>query len=76
MDPKENNAVAIQSRKLSKKTLLATAGSRSSSPMSDSISLTDKGSNSSLLSSATRTICHVCQKQFSQYTCPRCNFLG
>eukprot|EP00268_Persea_americana_P010179 TRINITY_DN14116_c1_g1_i2.p1 TRINITY_DN14116_c1_g1~~TRINITY_DN14116_c1_g1_i2.p1 ORF type:complete len:405 (+),score=72.01 TRINITY_DN14116_c1_g1_i2:304-1518(+) len=21
----------------------------------------------------TRVVCHVCQKQFSQYTCPRCN---
>ncbi|KAJ0971100.1 hypothetical protein J5N97_019059 [Dioscorea zingiberensis] len=25
------------------------------------------------LSSDSRAVCHVCQKQFSQYTCPRCN---
>ncbi|CAM8879553.1 unnamed protein product [Rhodiola kirilowii] len=37
------------------------------------ISLSDNASTSSLLNSASRTICHVCQKQFSQYTCPRCN---
>ncbi|KAM0935119.1 putative Shq1 protein [Dioscorea sansibarensis] len=27
----------------------------------------------SLSFSDSRTVCHVCQKQFSQYTCPRCN---
>ncbi|CAI0408839.1 unnamed protein product [Linum tenue] len=27
----------------------------------------------SSLNPPCRTICHVCQKQFSQYTCPRCN---
>ncbi|XP_078447860.1 HIT-type Zinc finger family protein [Wolffia australiana] len=31
------------------------------------------GSANPSSSSATRTICLVCQKQFSQYTCPRCN---
>ncbi|CAL1386596.1 unnamed protein product [Linum trigynum] len=30
-------------------------------------------SNASLLNPPCRIICHVCQKQFSQYTCPRCN---
>ncbi|KAH7686876.1 putative Zn-finger protein [Dioscorea alata] len=27
----------------------------------------------SLSFSNSRTVCHVCRKQFSQYTCPRCN---
>ncbi|KAI8533617.1 hypothetical protein RHMOL_Rhmol10G0023400 [Rhododendron molle] len=29
--------------------------------------------NSSRLSPSSRIVCRVCQKQFSQYTCPRCN---
>ncbi|XP_010461056.1 PREDICTED: zinc finger HIT domain-containing protein 2-like [Camelina sativa] len=37
--------------------------------------ITTESSNSSPLNpSSTRIICHVCNKQFSQYTCPRCNF--
>ncbi|KAL1204034.1 hypothetical protein V5N11_011876 [Cardamine amara subsp. amara] len=38
--------------------------------------ITSESSNSSPLnpSSSLRIICHVCTKQFSQYTCPRCNF--
>ncbi|CAI8605452.1 unnamed protein product [Vicia faba] len=39
--------------------------------MADTIVTSDQSSTSSL--NATRIICHVCQKQFSQYTCPRCN---
>ncbi|KAF4389465.1 hypothetical protein G4B88_006524 [Cannabis sativa] len=40
--------------------------------MADSIVTSDKPSTSSPLDTP-RIICHVCQKQFSQYTCPRCN---
>ncbi|XP_010444303.1 PREDICTED: zinc finger HIT domain-containing protein 2-like [Camelina sativa] len=37
--------------------------------------ITSESSNSSPLNpSSSRIICHVCNKQFSQYTCPRCNF--
>ncbi|CAN8251733.1 unnamed protein product [Cochlearia groenlandica] len=37
--------------------------------------ITSESSDSSLLNpTSTRIICHVCNKQFSQYTCPRCNF--
>uniref|UniRef100_A0A1J3CU49 Zinc finger HIT domain-containing protein 2 n=1 Tax=Noccaea caerulescens TaxID=107243 RepID=A0A1J3CU49_NOCCA len=37
--------------------------------------ITSETSNSSPLNpSSSRIICHVCNKQFSQYTCPRCNF--
>ncbi|KAK7269071.1 hypothetical protein RIF29_21787 [Crotalaria pallida] len=39
--------------------------------MADNIVTSDKSSSSSL--NPARIICHVCQKQFSQYTCPRCN---
>ncbi|KAG5045794.1 hypothetical protein AAZX31_06G127200 [Glycine max] len=39
--------------------------------MADSIVTSSNSSTSSL--NPTRIICHVCQKQFSQYTCPRCN---
>ncbi|KAL4356197.1 hypothetical protein S245_029269 [Arachis hypogaea] len=39
--------------------------------MDDTIYTSDKSSAPSL--NPSRTICHVCQKQFSQYTCPRCN---
>ncbi|CAH8346220.1 unnamed protein product [Eruca vesicaria subsp. sativa] len=36
--------------------------------------LTSETPNSSpLIPSSTRTICHVCNKQLAQYTCPRCN---
>ncbi|CAN6324800.1 unnamed protein product [Urochloa humidicola] len=31
------------------------------------------GSSSSSFAETTRVICRVCQKQFAQYTCPRCN---
>ncbi|XP_044502848.1 zinc finger HIT domain-containing protein 2 [Mangifera indica] len=41
--------------------------------MSDTILTFDKSSSSSSLNPPSRTVCHVCQKQFSQYTCPRCN---
>ncbi|GAB2300724.1 hypothetical protein Dimus_034761 [Dionaea muscipula] len=42
--------------------------------MEGSFIVTDKQSASSSYSnSAARVICRVCQKQFSQYTCPRCN---
>ncbi|ESQ31525.1 hypothetical protein EUTSA_v10004334mg [Eutrema salsugineum] len=37
--------------------------------------ITSETSNSSPLNPPSlRIICHVCNKQFSQYTCPRCNF--
>ncbi|XP_061354774.1 uncharacterized protein LOC133299331 isoform X2 [Gastrolobium bilobum] len=39
--------------------------------MADTIVTSDKSSSSSL--NPAGIICHVCQKQFSQYTCPRCN---
>ncbi|XP_020232036.1 zinc finger HIT domain-containing protein 2 [Cajanus cajan] len=39
--------------------------------MDDTILTSAKSSTPSL--NSTRIICHVCQKQFSQYTCPRCN---
>ncbi|CAL0314919.1 unnamed protein product [Lupinus luteus] len=39
--------------------------------MADTIVTYDQFSSSSL--NPARIICHVCQKQFSQYTCPRCN---
>ncbi|OIV89259.1 hypothetical protein TanjilG_24113 [Lupinus angustifolius] len=39
--------------------------------MADTIVTSDQSSSSSL--NPARIICHVCQKQFSQYTCPRCN---
>ncbi|KAJ0053380.1 hypothetical protein Pint_00395 [Pistacia integerrima] len=41
--------------------------------MADTILTSEKSSSSSSLNPPTRTVCHVCQKQFSQYTCPRCN---
>ncbi|MFS7913584.1 putative Shq1 protein [Helianthus anomalus] len=41
--------------------------------MADTIITSDTSSNSSQLNPPSRTICRVCQKQFSQYTCPRCN---
>ncbi|XP_042482411.1 zinc finger HIT domain-containing protein 2-like [Macadamia integrifolia] len=33
----------------------------------------EEPTTSAQLTQATRIICRVCQKQFSQYTCPRCN---
>ncbi|XP_011022436.1 PREDICTED: zinc finger HIT domain-containing protein 2 isoform X2 [Populus euphratica] len=41
--------------------------------MEDTILTSEKPSNPSPLDPPSRFICHVCQKQFSQYTCPRCN---
>ncbi|KAG6636483.1 zinc finger HIT domain-containing protein 2 isoform X1 [Carya illinoinensis] len=41
--------------------------------MAEMILTSEKLSNSSSLNPPSRIICHVCQKQFSQYTCPRCN---
>ncbi|KAK4848723.1 hypothetical protein QYF36_016551 [Acer negundo] len=42
--------------------------------MADSILTSEKpSSSSSLLNPPSQIICRVCQKQFSQYTCPRCN---
>ncbi|KAL4383587.1 hypothetical protein GQ457_15G011220 [Hibiscus cannabinus] len=41
--------------------------------MPETILTSEKPSNSSPLNPPSRIICHVCQKQFSQYTCPRCN---
>ncbi|XVF12905.1 hypothetical protein REPUB_Repub08aG0160200 [Reevesia pubescens] len=41
--------------------------------MAETILTSEKPSNSSPLNPPSRIICHVCQKQFSQYTCPRCN---
>ncbi|XP_076947411.1 uncharacterized protein LOC143619346 [Bidens hawaiensis] len=41
--------------------------------MADTIITSESSSNSSQLNPPSRTICRVCQKQFSQYTCPRCN---
>ncbi|PWA95769.1 HIT-type Zinc finger family protein [Artemisia annua] len=45
----------------------------SENTMADSIIVSETSSNSSHLNPPSRTICRVCQKQFSQYTCPRCN---
>ncbi|KAE8727324.1 hypothetical protein F3Y22_tig00005465pilonHSYRG00052 [Hibiscus syriacus] len=41
--------------------------------MAETILTSEKPSNSSPLNPPSRIICNVCQKQFSQYTCPRCN---
>nr|XP_043629454.1 zinc finger HIT domain-containing protein 2 [Erigeron canadensis] len=41
--------------------------------MANSIITSEPQSNSSHLNPPSRIICRVCQKQFSQYTCPRCN---
>ncbi|CAN0908894.1 Zinc finger HIT domain-containing protein 2 [Linum grandiflorum] len=41
--------------------------------MEQSIITSEKASQPSPLDPPSRIICHVCQKQFSQYTCPRCN---
>ncbi|OMP02861.1 SHQ1 protein [Corchorus olitorius] len=41
--------------------------------MAETIQVSEKPSNPSPLNPPSRIICHVCQKQFSQYTCPRCN---
>ncbi|KAK1408199.1 hypothetical protein QVD17_39834 [Tagetes erecta] len=44
-----------------------------STTMVDTIITSEAPSNSSQLNPPSRIICRVCQKQFSQYTCPRCN---
>ncbi|KAE8662018.1 hypothetical protein F3Y22_tig00113721pilonHSYRG00093 [Hibiscus syriacus] len=41
--------------------------------MAETYLTSEKPSNSSPLNPPSRIICNVCQKQFSQYTCPRCN---
>ncbi|XVF53139.1 hypothetical protein PTKIN_Ptkin05aG0076200 [Pterospermum kingtungense] len=41
--------------------------------MPETILASEKPSSSSPFNPPSRIICHVCQKQFSQYTCPRCN---
>ncbi|XP_015896354.2 uncharacterized protein LOC107430077 [Ziziphus jujuba] len=41
--------------------------------MADDIVTSQQPSSSSQFNPPSRIICHVCQKQFSQYTCPRCN---
>ncbi|CAN1177971.1 Zinc finger HIT domain-containing protein 2 [Linum perenne] len=41
--------------------------------MEEPIITSEKALQASLLDPPSRIICHVCQKQFSQYTCPRCN---
>ncbi|KAF3434212.1 hypothetical protein FNV43_RR25315 [Rhamnella rubrinervis] len=41
--------------------------------MADDIVTSQKPSTSSQFNPPSRIICQVCQKQFSQYTCPRCN---
>ncbi|KAA8526104.1 hypothetical protein F0562_007796 [Nyssa sinensis] len=41
--------------------------------MADAIITSETPSTSSQLNQSSRIICRVCQKQFSQYTCPRCN---
>ncbi|KAL0326709.1 UNVERIFIED_CONTAM: hypothetical protein Sangu_1748900 [Sesamum angustifolium] len=41
--------------------------------MPDNIVTSETSSKSSDFNSNSRIICRVCEKQFSQYTCPRCN---
>ncbi|KAJ6701926.1 ZINC FINGER HIT DOMAIN CONTAINING PROTEIN 2 PROTEIN FON -RELATED [Salix koriyanagi] len=41
--------------------------------MADAVLTSENRSNHSPLDPPSRFICHVCQKQFSHYTCPRCN---
>ncbi|CAN4127147.1 unnamed protein product [Withania somnifera] len=41
--------------------------------MAETIVTSETASSSSQLNSSSHIICRVCQKQFSQYTCPRCN---
>ncbi|XP_009612745.1 uncharacterized protein [Nicotiana tomentosiformis] len=41
--------------------------------MGETILTSEASSSSSQFNSSSRIICRVCQKQFSQYTCPRCN---
>ncbi|XP_023733054.1 uncharacterized protein LOC111880876 [Lactuca sativa] len=57
--------------------LIATATSShptsASALMADSIITSETPTSSSQLNPPSRIICRVCQKQFSQYTCPRCN---
>ncbi|PON73577.1 Zinc finger, HIT-type domain [Parasponia andersonii] len=41
--------------------------------MADTVVSSNKPSTSSSVLNPPQIICHVCLKQFSQYTCPRCN---
>ncbi|KAL2233118.1 UNVERIFIED_CONTAM: hypothetical protein Sindi_1491800 [Sesamum indicum] len=41
--------------------------------MPDTVFTSETSSKSSDFNSNSRIICRVCEKQFSQYTCPRCN---
>ncbi|KAF6153668.1 hypothetical protein GIB67_000901 [Kingdonia uniflora] len=41
--------------------------------MAEEVIVSEKPSTSFQALATTKTICRVCQKQFSQYTCPRCN---
>ncbi|KAI7994795.1 Zinc finger HIT domain-containing protein 2 [Camellia lanceoleosa] len=41
--------------------------------MEETILTSETPSTSSQLNPQARIVCRVCQKQFSQYTCPRCN---
>ncbi|XP_058203687.1 uncharacterized protein LOC131317965 [Rhododendron vialii] len=41
--------------------------------MEETIITSEAPPNSSQFAPASRIVCRVCQKQFSQYTCPRCN---
>ncbi|KAK4423108.1 hypothetical protein Salat_1893400 [Sesamum alatum] len=41
--------------------------------MQDTIFTSETSSKASDFNSNSRIICRVCEKQFSQYTCPRCN---
>ncbi|KAL8511305.1 hypothetical protein ACS0TY_017927 [Phlomoides rotata] len=43
------------------------------SKMSDTMLTSEASSTPSEFNSSSRIICRVCEKQFSQYTCPRCN---
>ncbi|KAH6769206.1 HIT-type Zinc finger family protein [Perilla frutescens var. frutescens] len=40
---------------------------------SDAVVTSEESSRPSNFNSCSRIICRVCEKQFSQYTCPRCN---
>ncbi|XP_057520447.1 uncharacterized protein LOC130800795 isoform X1 [Amaranthus tricolor] len=41
--------------------------------MEETIAISESNNSSQFNSASSRVICRVCQKQFSQYTCPRCN---
>ncbi|MCL7034889.1 hypothetical protein MKW94_024683, partial [Papaver nudicaule] len=49
------------------------AEDRISTLMEDTVITAEKSSEPFDALSANKIICRVCQKQFSQYTCPRCN---